>query len=285
MQVALIPPNPMSRWSFRCALLWMGLAAAPCIGAARAETVSIGGTGGPLETLRLLGQAATASHPALHVKIMFGLGTEGAIKAMVNGPLDVAITTRELKGDERALGLGQVELGRTAIVFVTSHRSVRDIEIAHIANMLAGKTTRWADGTPVRIILRRSEESDLRILRRAAPALAPLLDDIYHRRELPIAANAQDNFDLAERTPGSFAIGTLAQLVTESRKLHALQLGGVAASIETLRTGAYPYSKRIYLAFKHPVSGPVETFLRVVGGERGRAILTSAGWLPAAPTP
>lgn len=269
----------MSRWCHSLAHLWIAIAAALCLGSARAEVLSIGGTGGPLATLRLLGQATSERDPGLHVEIVFSLGTEGSLRALADGALDIAVMARALKAEDRALGLDQIELGRTAVVFITSHRTIRSIQTSDIERIFAGTTTHWADGTPVRLILRRGSESDLQVLRRRTPSIAPLLDDLHRRREIPIAATAQENFDLAETTPGSLAIGTLAQLITERRGIHVLSVDGSAPSLDSLRTGTYPYTKPIHLAFRRPPSARVKAFLGLVASERGRAILMAAGWL------
>ena len=88
--------------------------------AASAETWKLGGTGGAM---------AMAEHEAaefavatgIKIEVIPGLGSKGAIRAVADGVLDLALTARQLNADELPLGLTAVPIARTALVFVSSH--------------------------------------------------------------------------------------------------------------------------------------------------------------------
>jgi DNA-binding transcriptional LysR family regulator len=87
------------------------LAGAAWAGQVGAETVRVGGTGGPLEAMRLAGEAFHKAHPHMDVAIVPGLGSRGGIKALQAGAVDVAVSATTAPAAEA--GLMSVELGRT----------------------------------------------------------------------------------------------------------------------------------------------------------------------------
>ena len=95
------------------ALILSCLAGAAWAGPVGAETIRLGGTGGPLEAMRLAGEAFHKTHPQANVAIVPGLGSRGGIKALQAGAVDVAVSATPAPAAEP--GLMWVELARTPI--------------------------------------------------------------------------------------------------------------------------------------------------------------------------
>ena len=71
---------------------------------AGAQTVRVGGTGGATALMQSLGSAfaETSGNP---VAVIPSLGTNGAIRAVTDGALDIAVSGRPLNPQEEAAGL------------------------------------------------------------------------------------------------------------------------------------------------------------------------------------
>ena len=79
-------------------------------GAVAAENVlKIGGTGSALGTMKLLAEAYEKSHPGIRVQILPSLSSTGGIKAAVEGAIDIGLSGRPLKEEERGKGAIQRE--------------------------------------------------------------------------------------------------------------------------------------------------------------------------------
>jgi phosphate transport system substrate-binding protein len=167
--------------------------------AAAAEALRLGGTGSAAGMLQQVGAKFTV---ATGVKVVLtpSLGSTGAIRALTDGLLDIPVPARPLKTAESAAGLRQVAVLRTAHVMATSDSNPNTLKSGDLAGIFAAEKPAWADGTPIRIILR--PHSDTALLGELFPGMDKAIEAGRHRAEVPTAATDQDNAALAERTPG-----------------------------------------------------------------------------------
>jgi phosphate transport system substrate-binding protein len=236
-----------SRWKRAIALsLVVSLLATT---AAAAQTLRLGGTGSALGLLQQVG-AEFAKAAEIKIDVVSALGSAGAIRALADGVIDIAVSARPLNADEVAAGLAQVAVLRTAYVFATSHRNPNGLKSGDLARIFADDRPVWADGTPMRLILRPRSETDTVLLGKLFAGMDAAIETARRRTEVPIAATDQDNVDLAERVPGSL-IGTSASLLaTEHPNLRVVPLDDVAPSFANYESGAYPFTKTLYVLIR-----------------------------------
>ncbi len=91
----------------------------------------------------------------------------------------------------------------------------------------------------------------------------------------------QDAADGIERVPGAFGAPTLAQIKSEDRPLRALELNGVAPTIQNAVAGRYPHYKRLYVVAQPKPTAAVQRFIAFLRSPSGVEILASNGhWTP-----
>jgi phosphate transport system substrate-binding protein len=243
-----------------------------------AETLKISGTGGAVAGIALVAKAFAAENPGVKVVIPRSMGSSGGIRAAIAGKLDIGVSARPLTPEERAMGGQETPYARTAFVFAVNNRVSRsDISLNEAVALYGGKIERWKDGTPVRLILRPSADTDTHLLRRMIPAMAAALERANEREGMIVAQTDKDSADRIERTPGAFGTTTLALVLSEKRKVKVLSLSGVTPSGKTVRDGSYPYAKTFYLV-TGPVRSPAATkFIDFLRSPKGMAILLQAG--------
>jgi phosphate transport system substrate-binding protein len=257
------------------------LAAALIASSASAETLRMGGVG-----------AATALLPPLfaafdpkgehQLEVIPALGSNGGLRAVADNMLDVAVTGRALKADEKAQGLTQTIAIRTPFVLVTSRPDPAGLKSADVADIYRSPKATWPDGSPIRIIMRPVSDSDTPVLSNMFPRMQAALEEARKRGELPVAATDQDNADMAEQTPGSLASSTLTQIQLERRKLRSLPIDGKESSLENLERGAYPFAKTFYFVLSAKKKPIAERFVAFLATPEGQAALRATGNLPAA---
>ncbi|MDA0239532.1 MAG: substrate-binding domain-containing protein, partial [Proteobacteria bacterium] len=133
-----------------------------------AETLTIGGTGGDLGTIRQLGAAfeKTAAGEGVTVNVLDSLGSGGGIRAAKASVLEIAISSRTLKDKERAPGLKIFAYAKTAMVIVANNtHGLSGISAAELARIYRGETRNWPDGTAYRIVLRPKGDTDTQIVK------------------------------------------------------------------------------------------------------------------------
>lgn len=245
---------------------------------AAAQTLRLGGTGGGMGMAQRIADAYAATGP--RIEIIPGLGSSGAINAVADGVIELAISSRPLKPKEAERGLKAVLFARTPIAWVTSHPAPPAIASADIAGIFEAAAPKWADGSPIHIVLRIASETDVSIVEGYFPGLAEAFATARRRPEIPVTATDQDNAAVAEELPGSLVHAGLSQIVTENRNLRTVALDGVEPTPENLESGAYPYEKPFYLVYAPGTAEAAGRLLEFLRSGSGRTLLRDAGSLP-----
>jgi phosphate transport system substrate-binding protein len=251
-------------------------------GGAAAEEFKIGGTGAALGTMQLLAEEFTAKNPDIRATIVPSLGSGGSIKALVGGAIGLAVISRPINESERKLGVVAMEYARTPFVLAVSTKSkVTEITSRELADIYAGKMVKWADGSPVRIVLRPASDIDTEMVKNISPEIRRGLAAAEARPGVRFSVNDQDAANDLENIPGAIGPVSVALIVSEHRALRALKLDGREPTTINAASGAYPYHKRLFLVTGAKRSAAVERFVAFVQSPAGRKILASNGqWNP-----
>lgn len=245
------------RASFWKVAIVVALASPPLAeSATAAATLRMAGTGSSTGMLRQVGAKFTAA-TGIKIDVVPGLGSAGAMNALADGVLDLAVPGRPLKAKESAAGMTQVAVMRTAYVIATSHRNPNGLKSTDLAGIFTAKAPTWSDGTPIRIILRPRSDVDTPLLEQMFAGIDKALEVARGRDEVPTAATDQDNVALAERIPGSLTGTTMTQIKTEHADLRIVPIDGVEPTLANFEGGAYPFAKKLYVVV--PPKRSVET--------------------------
>jgi phosphate transport system substrate-binding protein len=260
-------------------LLAAALAGAP--GAASAEVLRISGTGTALGSLRELVPGFERLNPGVIVKLLPSVGSSGAVRAVVEGALDIGISGRALLPGERSSGLVELAYARTPFVFAVGPRAAATgLTAFQLARIYRGELSSWEDGGRIRLVLRPRTDVDTIFIRAISPELDAAMEQALGREGLLLAATNQDCNELLARTPGSLGPTTLSQLLTEIHVLRALAWEGVVPSVRALASGAYPLGKTLWLVLPaRPAPGAVR-FLAWLRSPAARELLERTGNLP-----
>lgn len=247
-------------------------------GMASAETIRIGGTGAGMSTMALLGEAFAKVQSEHAVKVLPSLGTSGGLKALQGGALEIAVTARDLKPEEKNAGLTALKYGTTAFVFAT-HAKVpaQPLTKETIAAIYSGKQANWSNGQAIRLILRPIQDTDTRLLVTVSPDIEAAITSAHSRNGMTIAITDTDSADQIEKTPNAFGTSTLALVLAEDRKVNLLPVDGVKPSVKTLSNGTYAHTKDMYIVTPAAPSSGVSQFIEFVRSPKGAEILKKTG--------
>ncbi|MDZ4076272.1 MAG: substrate-binding domain-containing protein [Hylemonella sp.] len=247
--------------------------------AVRAEQIRIGGTGAALATLQALAQAHGKKHPETRFEVLRSLGSNGGIKAVLAGSIQLAVSSRSLKEEELRQGARQVELGRSPFAFAVARSSkVTGLSTAELVDIYAGKTEQWPDGQKIRLVLRPVGDTDSEMVKSLSPEVRAAKVAAEQRKGMPFAVSDQDAADSLEKIPGALGVITLAQLLSENRPFKALRLNQVEPSVKNIENGSYPLYKTLYLITGPASPAGAQQFVAFVQSPAGRAILQRLGY-------
>jgi len=252
---------------------------------AKAETLTIGGTGAALGTMRALGEAFMQEHADVQVVVLSSLGSGGGIRALAAGKLDIAVSGRPLKSEEQAKlpEARSIHFGTTPLALVTSHKNVDAITTGQLAEILEGVTLEWPDSSPVSYILRPKKETDTILLAAYSSILAQALDKARARPSFLMAFTDQETMDKAEKVSGALTTAAISVIVSERRSLKALKFDGIAPTIENVANGTYTLIRRGYIILKSSATATAQKFSNFAQSAKGRDILRANGYLPPKP--
>lgn len=286
------PDNPDSRHApvtpFRMARRALLIAALPAglpRGPARAEGLTLGGTGMALAIIRLLLEEQRRVGTGGPATVLNSLGSAGGLAALRARRIDIALSGRPLTPAEQAQGLVSTTFATNPLAFATQVETpVEGITSAEVADALSGEMTSWPGGGPLRLIRRDRTEGDWILLASLSPEIAQAVDRAHARPGLATAGTDQENAELLERIPGSFGVLSVGQAMAERRRVKLLPLDGVAPTAEAVAAGRYRLSRGLMVVTRGEPGAAVAAFLDFLASPPARTVLRQHGYEPVPAT-
>lgn len=249
------------------------------------EKLIITGTGSSIGTMQRMGEIFQKKYPNVTVNILPSIGSTGAIKAVKAGQIDIALSYRPLKPDERSMEIIEEPYGRTAFIFgVQESNPTNGLMLAEIEDIYARKRKTWSDGTPIRLVLRPISDGFTAYLESINLRLKSASEKAHSIPGVFIGMTDQEAADQIEKTPGSFGATSASLVASEKRKIKALSVDGTAPILSNISissdisAGRYPYAMTLSLVYKKDkYQGAVKDFIEFVFSKDGRRLLSENG--------
>jgi len=231
--------------------------------------------------------------PGISISVTGG-GSGTGIAALINGTVDLANASRQIKPEEReqaeANGIIPVEfvVARDAIaVIVNPKNPVEQLTIGQLSDIYSGKTDNWSQvGGEEWPIVKLSRETNSgthvyfleTVLRGGDPEDNTLFspDTLLLPSSEGITAEVRDN-------PNAIGYDGLGY-VTADVKVIAVAAGAtgpfVQPSSETVNNGQYPIARDLYMYSADQPTGRVLDYLNWILGPEAQRIVTELGFVP-----
>ncbi len=245
---------------------------------AHADSIKIGGTGTGLGAMKLMAQEFKKSKPDAQLIVTPSLGSTGAIRGVLAGAVDIGISARPVTPEESRQGASARAYARTPFVIATGAKyKGGGLTLPQLVQIYSGQVSRWADGSPIRLVVRPDADADTIVMRAFSAEMNSAITAALARKGLRMADTDQDNADALESLPGSLGTTTLTQIVTENRAIRALALDGVTPTLQALAAGRYPYFKTLHLVTGRNPSPLAQDFVAFIRSPAGQAVLAKSG--------
>ncbi|MBA4371460.1 MAG: ABC transporter substrate-binding protein [Thermodesulfovibrio sp.] len=247
------------------------------------ETIRINGSGIGLDMMKPLIAAYSKAHPGISIEMEKPLGSSGAIKALIAGALDIAVSSKPLKAEEAEQGATLRPFGRTPLAIVVGGSvPVKDITTPELEKIYSGTTVVWPGGETIRLILRPQEDIDTKILRGLSPGMDEAVTRARKRPGMITVVTDPESNQAVARTIGSIGASGLVGVLVSKPSLSIISLNGIMPSAKTLADGRYPLAKEIYFVTTSRLSRASEKFIDFIYSDKGRAIVEKIGVLVTA---
>jgi phosphate transport system substrate-binding protein len=239
-----------------------------------------------------------SDHPEVRISVTGG-GSGTGIAALVNGTVDLANASRQIKDEEvseaKSNGVDPMEhiIARDAIaVIVNPENSVNELTLQQIADIYSGKISNWSEvGGENRPIVRLSRETNSgthvyfleTVLRMGNSDNKTLFstDTLLLPSSEGIIAEVRQN-------PNAIGYDGLGY-VPDDLKMIAIaeQDGGayVLPSIPTVNDKTYPIARDLYMYTNGEPTGVVREYLAWILGTEAQQIVADLGFVPVNENP
>lgn len=251
-----------------------------CVTSAQAEqAIKIGGVGSALGAMKLLAAAFEKAEKDIKVQVLPSLGSTGGIKAVAQGAVDIGLSGRALKDEEKAQGVVLTYYAKSPFIFVTTPDIKKsNFTMKELEDLYGGKMETWPDGARIRLLMRTVGESDTIILKAISPRMNEAIDSALVRPGMMFVLTDQENIQTLAKIRGAFGVSTLTQTITEKPPVKILSYNGVKPGVKALADGSYPLYKPFYLAtMPNNLSEPARKFIAFMHSPAGRKILAKSG--------
>ena len=215
-----------------------------------------------------------------------GGGTGVGIAALIDGEVDIATASREMKTDEikaaKAKGINPVEYAiayDSIAVVVNPKNPVSELSFDQLRGIYNGSISNWedvgGDDKQIAVISRDSSSGTYQDFKKDV-----LLGDEYRPDALTQPATGGV---VTEVSQNPNAIGYIG-IAYVHKNVKALSLdkgnGSVSPTAENILSGAYPLSRSLYFYTKGEPSGLTKEFIDFVMSEKGQNLVLEVGYIP-----
>jgi phosphate transport system substrate-binding protein len=241
-------------------------------------------------------EAYKGVEPTVDISVTGG-GSGTGIAALINGTVDLANASRQIKPEEReeaeANGIQPIQfvIARDAIaIIVNPNNPIDELSIDQLSDIYSGKINNWSElGGEDRPIVRLSRESNSgthvyfleHVLRRGDKQDSSLFspDTLLLPSSEGITVEVREN-------PNAIGYDGLGY-VTDDVKVVAVAVDPsgpfVLPSIQSVNEAAYPISRDLYMYTAGEPSGSIFNYLEWIMQAMAQTIVSDLGFVPATP--
>ncbi|MFQ5943566.1 MAG: PstS family phosphate ABC transporter substrate-binding protein [Anaerolineales bacterium] len=241
-------------------------------------------------------EAYKAVEPQIDIAVTGG-GSGTGIAALINGTVDVANASRQIKPEEReeakANGIEPIEfiIARDAIAIIVNRSNpIDELSIGQLSDIYSGKINNWSElGGEDRPIVRLSRETNSgthvyfleQVLRQGDKEDSTLFspDTLLLPSSEGIMSEVRDN----PNALGYDGLGYVTDEVKVIAVARGLDENYVLPSVRTVNSAEYPISRDLYMYTAGEPTGTILAYLEWVLQSDAQTIVSDLGFVPATP--
>lgn len=254
-------------------------------------TIAAKGSDTLLQVAQALAEAYMKKHPEVEITVTGG-GTGTGFTALVEGTCDIANASRKIKDEEvkacREKGIEPVEnlVGYDGLaVIVNKANPVAKLTIDQLSGIYTGEIKDWkAVGGKGEIVL-LSRDSTSGSYEYFKEHVVQKGDKKSTRDFAPTASRLPSSSQIVERvasTEGAIGYVGLGYVNDTVKVVPIVDKSGnpVVPGIETVKSGAYPISRPLYMYTKKDTPEAVSAYIAWIVGPEGQEIVKKEGFVP-----
>src|SRR5215216_4861216 len=239
-----------------------------------------------------------ADHPDVRISVTGG-GSGTGIASLVNGTVDIANASRQIKSEEidqaKSNGIDPVEhiIARDAIVVIVNPENpVHELTLKQISDMYSGKISNWSEvGGEDRPIVRLSRETNSgthvyfleTVLR-----LGSKEDKTLFSTDTLLLPSSEGIIAEVRQNPNAVGYDGLGYVPKDLKMVAVAEKQGgafVLPAIATVNDKTYPIARDLYMYTDGEPTGVIKDYLDWILSTDAQQIVADLGFVPALLTP
>jgi phosphate transport system substrate-binding protein len=261
-------------------ILALALFAAGCGGGGSEEpalsgSLSLSGSTTVLPLAQEAAEMFMEKNPDVNVNVQGG-GSSVGISNVSEGVVEIGNSSRDLKDEEKNLGLVDHKIALDVIVVIANRGvSVDNLTAEQVKGIFTGRITNWKEvggaDAPIAVVIRDS-----------ASGTREIFDEKALHKEKPLAGALETGSNGIMRqtvssTPNAIGYISLGYL---DGTVKALSLGGVRGSVETALDKTYPISRYLHMFTKGEAAGLTKAFIDFVLSDEFQNTVVAEEYIP-----
>ena len=241
-------------------------------------------------------EAYKVAEPQVDIAVTGG-GSGTGIAALINGTVDVANASRQIKPEERASAEGngiepnEFVIARDAIAIVVNPSNpVNELSIGQLSDIYSGKIDNWSElGGEDRPIVRLSRESNSgthvyfleQVLRKGDKE-----DKTLFSPDTLLLPSSEGIISEVRENPNAIGYDGLGYVTNEVKVIAVARDASnphVLPSVQTVNSAEYPISRDLYMYTAGEPTGPILAYLEWIFRPEAQTIVSDLGFVPALP--
>jgi phosphate transport system substrate-binding protein len=232
-------------------------------------------------------------NPNVQIAVTGG-GSGTGIAALINGTVDMANASRQIKPEERAQaeanGIEPIEYvvaGDAIAIVVHPTNPVEGLTIPQLSAIYSGKITNWreigGEDRPI-VLLSRESNSGTHVFFLEEVVRQGLADDhtLFSPDTLLMPSSEGISAEVRQN-PNAIGYDGLGYVTSDQKVVPVAPAAGssyVPPAVETVKDGSYPIARGLYIYTAGEPQGAIRTYLDWILGPEGQAIVREQGFVP-----
>lgn len=251
-------------------------------GSADSGAISVAGSDTMVNLANSWQEAYTATNDAVMISVKGG-GSGTGIAALLNGTVDFANASRELKDEEKQQAQSNgIDPVSTAVakdsiaVIVNPANTVEGLTLDQLGKIYRGELTNWKDvGGPDEAIVLLSRDTASGTYEFFKESVVG--KEAEYAKSARLLSSSQQIVDEVKANPA--AIGYVG-MGYESADIKILEVDGTAATVDAVLDGSYVLSRDLYMISNGQPQGAMKAYLDWIVGAEGQKIVADQGFVP-----
>jgi phosphate transport system substrate-binding protein len=233
-------------------------------------------------------------HPDVRISVTGG-GSGTGIAALINGTVDIANASRQIKKEEieeaQSNGVDPVEfiIARDAIaVIVNPENPVSELTLQQISDIYSGKITNWkevgGDDRPVVRLSRETNSGTHVYFLETVLRLGDKYSDTLFSRDTLLLPSSEGIIAEVRQNPNAIGYDGLGYVPHDLKMIAIAEVPGgdfVLPSVETVNNVTYPIARDLYMYTAGEPSGTVQIYLGwIMSSDEAQGIVRELGFVP-----